>query len=139
MFEIISHQPPWQGFSKPREVYQKVVSGDRPVLDPQVGAVAVDGWCTLMCECWQQEPTERPEFDAVHARLEEMLHAQHQLHLNSLQGAEDDVRRRQTFDVDLPPQQGRHTVGGSSEQNFSFGNTRRFPNGEDDDLYYTLM
>ena len=143
MFEIISHQPPWQGFSKTREVYQKVVSGDRPVLDPQVETVALDGWCTLMCECWQQEPTDRPEFDAVHARLEEMLHAQHELHLNSLQGAEDVVQRRQTFDVNLPqpnpPQQGHRTVGGASDQYFSFGNARRFPDGEDDDMYYALV
>ena len=78
MFEILSHQPPWQdavdeGEDVTKSVLYQVVNGKRPQAKVSAAAGAPPGWIQLMEECWSESPDARPGFTRVRAVLAEML------------------------------------------------------------------
>ena len=68
MSEMVNMAPPWQGMTT-KEVSFAVAAGERPVIAPELAASAPTGWIELMEQCWDQHPTNRPTFDAIHDSL----------------------------------------------------------------------
>ena len=68
MSEMIIMAPPWQGMTR-EEVSCAVAAGERPVIASELAASAPTGWIELMQKCWDQDPTNRPTFDAIHDAL----------------------------------------------------------------------
>ena len=68
MSEMVNMAPPWQGMTT-TEVSCAVAAGERPVIAPELAASAPTGWIELMEQCWDQHPTNRPTFDAIHDSL----------------------------------------------------------------------
>ena len=68
MSEMIIMAPPWQGMTR-EEVSCAVAAGERPVITSELAASAPTGWIELMQQCWDQDPTNRPTFDAIHDAL----------------------------------------------------------------------
>ena len=68
MSEMIIMAPPWQGMTR-EEVSCAVAAGERPVIASALAANAPTGWIELMEQCWDQDPTKRPDFDAIHNSL----------------------------------------------------------------------
>ena len=71
MSEMVNMAPPWQGMTR-EEVTSAVAAGERPLVAPELAASAPTGWIELMEQCWNQDPTNRPSFDAIHDTLEEI-------------------------------------------------------------------
>ena len=68
MSEMIIMAPPWQGMTR-EEVSCAVAAGGRPVIASELAASAPTGCIELMQKCWDQDPTNRPTFDAIHDAL----------------------------------------------------------------------
>ena len=68
MSEMVNMAPPWQGMT-PEEISSAVAAGERPVIAPELATSAPTGWIELMQKCWDQDPTNRPTFDAIHDAL----------------------------------------------------------------------
>ena len=51
------------------EVSCAVAAGERPVTASELAASVPTGWIKLMQQCWDQDPTNRPTFDAIHDAL----------------------------------------------------------------------
>ena len=67
--EMISGgQMPWAGKSQP-QIVLAVTNGCRPTITEDARAKA-PGLCALAEECWKQDATERPAFDAIVRTLE---------------------------------------------------------------------
>jgi len=64
MVEIVTGQPPWT--SSPGKCMIDVNKGLRPVLPPDTNKTL----CSLMGECWAQQPEQRPSFGKVLLQLE---------------------------------------------------------------------
>ena len=71
MCEMVNMAPPWQGMTRD-EVTYAVAAGERPLIAPELEASAPTGWIELMQQCWDQDPTNRPNFDAIHDALEQV-------------------------------------------------------------------
>ena len=71
MSEMVNMAPPWSGM-KPEELSRTVVTGGRPLIAPEHVASVPNGWIELMQQCWDQDPTNRPNFDAIHDTLEQV-------------------------------------------------------------------
>ena len=71
MSEMIIMAPPWQGMTR-EEVSCAVAAGERPVIASELAASAPTGWIELMQQCWDQDPTNRPTFDAIHDAVEQI-------------------------------------------------------------------
>ena len=71
MSEMIIMAPPWQGMTT-KEVSRAVAAGERPVIASELAASAPTGWIELMQKCWDQDPTNRPTFDAIHDAVEQI-------------------------------------------------------------------
>ena len=71
MSEMVNMAPPWQGMT-PEEISRAVAAGERPSIAPELAAIAPTGWIELMQQCWDQDPTNRPNFDAIHDALEQV-------------------------------------------------------------------
>ena len=65
---MIIMAPPWQGITR-EDVSSAVAAGERPVIASELAASAPTGWIELMQKCWDQDPTNRPTFDAIHDAL----------------------------------------------------------------------
>ena len=68
MSEMIIMAPPWQGMTR-EEVSCAVAAGERPVIASELAASVPTGWIKHMQQCWDQNPTNRPTFDAIHDAL----------------------------------------------------------------------
>lgn len=68
MSEMILMAKPWQGMTR-EEVSCAVAAGERPVIATELAASAPTGWIELMQKCWDQDPTNRPTFNAIHDAL----------------------------------------------------------------------
>ena len=64
MSEMIIMAPPWQGMTR-EEVSCAVAAGERPVIASELAASVPTGWIKHMQQCWDQNPTNRPTFDAI--------------------------------------------------------------------------
>ena len=71
MSEMVNMAPPWQGMT-PEEISSAVATGERPLIAPELAASAPTGWIELMQQCWDQDPTNRPNFDVIHDTLEQV-------------------------------------------------------------------
>ena len=71
MSEMVNMAPPWQGMT-PEEISSAVAAGERPIIVPELAASAPTGWIELMQQCWDQDPTNRPNFDAIHDALKQV-------------------------------------------------------------------
>ena len=65
MSEMVNMAPPWQGMTR-EEISSAVAASERPFIAPELAASAPTGWIELMQQCWDQDPTNRPNFDAIH-------------------------------------------------------------------------
>ncbi|KAG9413441.1 hypothetical protein AC1031_012658 [Aphanomyces cochlioides] len=70
MWEVIAgvHENPFLGMA-PVKFYNKALTGVRPLIDDEVDP----NYASLIRECWQNEPTQRPNFSTIVARLESIL------------------------------------------------------------------
>ena len=68
MYEMVKMAPPWQGMTT-EDVSRAVAAGERPILAPELATSAPTGRIGLMEQCWDQYPTNRPDFDAIHNSL----------------------------------------------------------------------
>ena len=64
MSEMVNMSPPWPGMTR-KEVTCAVAAGRRPSIIPEYGDSSPNGWGELMCKCWDQDPTKRPDFEVV--------------------------------------------------------------------------
>ena len=87
MSEMVNMAPPWQGMTR-AEVSHAVAAGERPLIATELASSAPIGWFKLMEQCWDQKPTNRPDFDAIHDALTQV-----QGHMNS-EGAESEASSR---------------------------------------------
>ena len=71
MSEMVNMAPPWQGMT-PGEISSAVAASERPLLTPELAASAPTGGIELMQQCWDQDPTNRPNFDAIHDALKQV-------------------------------------------------------------------
>ena len=71
MSEMVNMAPPWQGMT-PEEISRAVAASERPLIAPELAASAPTGWIELMQQCWDQDATNRPNFDAIHDALEQV-------------------------------------------------------------------
>ena len=71
MSEMVNMAPPWQGMT-PEEISRAVAASERPLIAPELAASAPTGWIELMQQCWEQDATNRPNFDAIHDALEQV-------------------------------------------------------------------
>ena len=71
MSEMITMAPPWQGVTR-EAVLSAVAAGSRPSIASELAASAPTGWTELMQQCWDQEPQNRPDFDAIHNDLKQI-------------------------------------------------------------------
>ena len=71
MSEMVTMAPPWQGMTG-EDVCHAVAAGERPLIAPELAASAPTGWSELMQQCWDQDPTIRPNFDVIHDALEQI-------------------------------------------------------------------
>ena len=68
LWEIVTRQLPFAHYDFNYEVLEAIRSGERPVF-PEGCA---DMLKSLIQDCWQQEPTQRPNFRDIKDRLKEM-------------------------------------------------------------------
>ena len=71
MSEMVNMAPPWQGMT-PEEISHAVAAGERPLIASELEANAPTGWIELMQQCWDQDATNRPNFDVIHDALEQI-------------------------------------------------------------------
>ena len=71
MSEMINMAPPWPGMPR-EELTRAVAAGGRPTILAEHAASAPEGWSELMHQCWDQNPTVRPEFLAIHRKLKQI-------------------------------------------------------------------
>ena len=77
MSEMVNMAPPWQGMTR-EEISSAVAASERPFIAPELAASAPTGWIELMQQCWDQDPTHRPNFDDIHDTLKQLSYnAQH--------------------------------------------------------------
>ena len=76
MYEITCHRPPWDDSTKSRateggqdQVFERVLSHERPTVEEEVKAVVPPNWCKLMEECWHSDPDSRPDFRVISREL----------------------------------------------------------------------
>jgi len=82
MYELLTWQLPWGGAGI-YEIVQIVLNGGRPEVPPlerlpgpdAPPPAALDQYCRLMRECWNQEAVGRPTFAEVVPRLRALLAA----------------------------------------------------------------
>lgn len=68
--EMVTYDLPWQGQYKDMEVIFAVASrNERPTIPPDACPPSL---ADLIHRCWVREPTERPTFDDICAKLEEV-------------------------------------------------------------------
>ncbi|KAL4433813.1 hypothetical protein ABPG75_000254 [Micractinium tetrahymenae] len=80
LYELLTWQLPWGGMA-PFKIMQAVLAGQRPVVPPLdalpgpdgASFAGLDSYMQLMRDCWADSPAERPIFDAIIARLEDLL------------------------------------------------------------------
>jgi len=71
MSEMINMAPPWPGMTR-EELTRAVAAGGRPTILAEHAASAPKGWSELMHQCWDQDPAVRPEFLAIHRKLNQI-------------------------------------------------------------------
>ena len=71
MSEMINMEPPWPGMTR-AEVSRHVADGGRPQIVPEHAADVPNGLIELMEQCWDQDPTMRPAFVAIHDTIKQM-------------------------------------------------------------------
>ena len=71
MSEMVNMAPPWQGLTQ-AEVCSVVASGLRPEISAGLAVDMPSGWSQLMNQCWNQEPTQRPQFKVIHELLDQI-------------------------------------------------------------------
>ena len=109
MSEMVNMAPPWQGMTR-AEVSHAVAAGERPLITPELASSAPIGWIKLMEQCWDQKPTNRPDFDAIHDALTQV-----QGNMDS-EGAESEApSRSETMLKQNPSNSGMITHSGNGE------------------------
>ena len=72
LWELATRKPPYYGVDG-TEVSQKVVKEDlRPQISRDEESSIPSSFNELMRDCWARNPVERPQFDEIISRLEEM-------------------------------------------------------------------
>ena len=76
MYEITCHRPPWDDSAESRateggqdQVFERVLSHERPTVEEEIKAVVPPNWCKLMEECWHSDPDYRPDFRVISREL----------------------------------------------------------------------
>ena len=75
MYELISHQQPWNGLRGSEDVFARVCSGERPDTVNADLPEASAGWTEIMYACWTQEPGQRPDFNTILTKLKILKHS----------------------------------------------------------------
>ena len=71
MWEISTRELPFDHYSFNYEVVEAVFAGERP----EIPANTVDGYSSLMTDCWHQQPKKRPPFTAILPSLENLYNS----------------------------------------------------------------
>ncbi len=81
LWELMTWEVPWQGANPLQIVLAVADRGQRPAV-PAPAAVPggpplqYDEFVSLMCDCWAQDPVDRPSFEGVIHRLRVLLQAE---------------------------------------------------------------
>ena len=87
MYEITCHRPPWDDDSTESrateggqdQVFERVLSHERPTVEEEIKAVVPPNWCKLMEECWHSDPDSRPDFRVISRELTKIQTAMRQV------------------------------------------------------------
>jgi serine/threonine protein kinase len=83
MYFLATSRSPFTDISA-KDLDHAIAKGVRPDLDewagsqphgPEAQRKVVEPYCALTRQCWHQQPEQRPDFDAIYARLTAMLSA----------------------------------------------------------------
>ena len=80
-----------------QEIPRAVAASERPISAPELAASAPVGSIELMQQCWDQDPTNRPNSDAIHDALEQICKD-----VEHARGFSNAGATRQTSRVRLP-------------------------------------
>ena len=75
MYEMTSHQPPWDTGVGENEIREKVCHGQRPAMPDIVEDRGPSGWTELMERCWHEDARQRPTFSEAWPALVRMRDA----------------------------------------------------------------
>jgi hypothetical protein len=71
LWEICTRKLPFDHYSFNYEVVDAVLAGERP----EIPKATVDGYSSLMMDCWQQQSNKRPPFTAILPSLENIYNS----------------------------------------------------------------
>jgi hypothetical protein len=95
MWEISSGQPPFINFENDYELALKIINGMRPKIVPGTPLEYKE----LMEQCWNADPTKRPDSDTLCNRIVEMNRLNYQNESNENTTNENNTSEINSFEI----------------------------------------